>query len=176
MTKYILYVFFVQALFTSCQPEWKAIFKDEQYFDTFVCVPVISKGRDSIMRCSSLAGFYDFQYMKLISYKEFCNELYECIEKKECLEVDSALYDRLYLHNRIQIDSTMLKLYNEYGIDSLLKKYLQKESEALFIDIPAPYNYEVNFKYILYLCSLHHIYFEFLMTEDAYGWYLWYKR
>ena len=42
------------------------------------------------MRCSSLAGFYDFQYMKLISYKEFCNELYECIEKKECLEVDSV--------------------------------------------------------------------------------------
>ncbi|GFZ42282.1 hypothetical protein BANORC5_43170 [Bacteroides nordii] len=66
---------------------------------------MISKGRDSIMRCSSLAGFYDFQYMKLISYKEFCNELYECIEKKECLEVDSVLYDRLYLYNRIQIDS-----------------------------------------------------------------------
>ena len=30
--------------------------------------------------------------------------------------------------------------------------------------------------FLLCFVSLHHIYFEFLMTEDAYGWFLWHKR
>jgi hypothetical protein len=50
MKKCIFYVLFImQVLFTSCQPEWKAIFEDERYFDVFVCVPVICEGKDSII-------------------------------------------------------------------------------------------------------------------------------
>ncbi|WP_221657072.1 hypothetical protein [Bacteroides salyersiae] len=177
MKKCIFYVLFImQVLFTSCQPEWKAIFEDERYFDVFVCVPVICEGKDSIMIYYTLGYFYESQNIKLMSYKSFSNEVYKHIEEKKCIEIDSVLYNRLYLNNRIRTDSTILELYNEYGIDSVLNKYLKKDDEALFYTIPAPYNNHVNVQYILYLCSLHHIYFEFLMTEDAYGWFLWHKR
>ena len=36
---------------------------------------------------------------------------------------------------------------------------------------------QVNIEYILYLCSLHNIYFEDRAAGgDLYGWYLWHKR
>ena len=62
MKKCIFYVLFImQVLFTSCQPEWKAIFEDERYFDVFVCVPVICEGKDSIMIYYTLGDFYESQ-------------------------------------------------------------------------------------------------------------------
>lgn len=178
MKKHIIYVLFIiQVIFTSCQPEWKAIFKDEQYFDVIVCAPVICEGKDSIMIYYSLGNFYESQNMKLMSYKFLCDELYKHIKKKKCIEVDSALYSKLYLNNRIQTDTTILKLYNEYGIGSLLNKYLDKKYEALYIYPSMTCCEQVNIEYILYLCSLHNIYFEVGEAGgDVYGWFLWHKR
>lgn len=169
-----IYIILILPFLISCEPEWKSIFKEEKYFNVLVCIPITCENKDSITVCSSLEGFDSFQNMKIMPYLEFCDNLYKYIEKKECIEVDSALYNWLYLNNHVKVDTAMLKLYNEYGIDSLLNKYL--DNGILFQDVPAPYNYQINCKYILYLCSLHHIYFGEVMTEEAYVWGLWQKR
>ena len=77
----------MQVLFTSCQPEWKATFEDERYFDVFVCVPVICEGKDSIMIYYTLGDFYESQNIKLMSYKSLSDEVYKHIEEKKCIEI-----------------------------------------------------------------------------------------
>ena len=79
----------------------------------------------------SIGGLYLSQNIQLVSYNDFCTELYKHIKEKKCIEVDSTLYSTLGLNNRIDVDSTLLQLYNKCGIDSLLNKYLDKEYEAL---------------------------------------------
>lgn len=161
----------------SCQSDWRAIFHGGKFYDVLVCFPIIHKGDDSIMVYKSIGGLYLSQNIQLVSYNDFCTELYKHIKEKKCIEVDSILYSTLELNNRIDVDSTILQLYNEYGIDSLLNKYLDKEYEALYIYPPVAYNDQVNIEYILYLCSLHNIYFEEIeVGGDVYGWFLWRKR
>lgn len=169
---YIMILFLI-----SCQPDWKVIFHENKDYDVLVCFPITHKSKDSIMVYSSIGGLYLSQNIQLVSYDEFCTKLYEHIKDKKSIEVDSILYSTLNRNNRIDVDSTMLQIYNEYGIDSLLNKYMNKEYEALYITPPVTYNEQVNVKYILYLCSLHNIYFEDREEGgEAYGWFLWYKQ
>ena len=145
----------------SCQSDWKTIFHGSNDYDVLVCFPIIYKGEDSIMVYKSIGGLYLSQNIQLVSYNDFCTELYKHIKEKKCIEVDS----------------TLLQLYNKCGIDSLLNKYLDKEYEALYIYPPVAYNEQVNVEYILYLCSLHNIYFEDREAGgDVYGWFRWHKR
>lgn len=167
----------IMTVLISCQSDWRAIFHGGKFYDVLVCFPIIHKGDDSIMVYKSIGGLYLSQNIQLVSYNDFCTELYKHIKEKKCIEVDSILYSTLELNNRIDVDSTILQLYNEYGIDSLLNKYLDKEYEALYIYPPVAYNDQVNIEYILYLCSLHNIYFEDReVGGDVYGWFLWRKR
>lgn len=175
MKKKVFNLLLVTLFLTSCQPDWKTIFQEDTSFDVYVCVPIISDGKDSITVCNSLGWFYDFQNMKLMSEKEFYSELHRYIEIKECVEVDSALYNKLYRYH-VKVDSAMLQIYKKNGINELLNKYAKKDSGEFYFYLFDNSVNQFNLDYLLYLCSLHHIYFELRTCEEGQYLFLWHKK
>ena len=172
-------LFLVLIMATSCETKMESVFTDrsENHF-TLICLSVSSNSKvskDSMMICTLSSYLYRDLNMEILAYDDFLKQLYNHVESKKALLVDSVLYEKL-LVNRVREDKDIKALYDKTGIEGVLDKYMNKEDHALLHYFPEgdeseAFNSNVNVDYIVYLCFLHDIFFEMTLLEP-YGWFL----
>lgn len=121
------------------------------YSKNELVVPFCSDS-DTISVVTTPGCIYKKLNVKLLSKEKFRSNLYECIIKNIPIKTDTTLFSKLYTKRIVPIPE-IKAIYEKLGIEYILKRYLDK-SGSFYPALETPVR-----DYIIYLSTLHHIYF-----------------
>lgn len=131
-----------------------------------IIIPIYNN-EDSVYCCSTSKGFYDNSGIYIINYEDFTKKLYHYIVNNKHIQVSDSFFESLKEKSRIIIeDPQVKKIYQEEGIDGVIKKYVNKYGEISYEDHSLSTIY-----YIYYLCFINNIYF-YWADEGGPGYFI----
>lgn len=136
------------------------------YQEVPIIIPIYNN-KDSVYCCSSPIEFYNNLGVYIIDYECFTKKLYNCIIDNEYIQVSDSFFASLKKRSHIIIeDPQVKKIYQEEGIDGVIKKYVNKYGEISYEDHSLSTIY-----YIYYLCFINNIYF-YWADEGGPGYFI----
>ena len=116
--------------------------------------------RDTMICCGCANDLYEKMDLKVFSEDSVMNILFNHCMQNEPIPVSSDLY-KVWMQNKVIEDDDLRSLYGDKGIDGILEILSSKEMFYWDRD-----DYE-RFKYIIYLCWDHDIFFTDYMSDEA---------